>query len=303
MALEDIISDGNRNRDKYKSKDWFRDQYIIKDRTLTNIAEECDVSDATIRYWRDKFSIYKGRKCPLCDHQSESLGQHFRHSDHGYPDIPPHKKEMLTGHVMGDAAYCRGSKTGSLIWNMTNLEYMRWLKDELGWVCNSINLYRTSDESAQLNFLEERNFPLDEEAYMLSSDPDDYKQVYQSYTVSHPWINKLDWLDDEGNKRFPETLRLTPLMVKVWYCDDGNLNWHETGRPVSKITATSQMNILESLANKFEDVVCRPKVSKGMLKFNVDETEELLQWMGEAPSGMEYKFCLESKERYDELKP
>jgi hypothetical protein len=42
---------------KYKDSNWLREQYTEKDRTQTNIASECGVSDTTIQHWRDKFDI------------------------------------------------------------------------------------------------------------------------------------------------------------------------------------------------------------------------------------------------------
>lgn len=290
---------------KYKQDKWLREQYVDKDRSQACVADECNVHENTIRYWRDKFKIYKGNQCPLCSHRSYNLGNHLSYSDHGYPDISQYKWEILVGHVMGDASYGRSSKHGYVQWSMTNYEYMEWLNDELGWLCYSPYLDRTPEECARHNGSKEfyGNFYKTDQKRVLSDDPSSYKQMYTSRTVCHPLIDKLDWLEN-GEKKFPKTLRLTPTMVKIWYCDDGNLNWAGNGSSTrARITASSQINILDLLADKFGDVVCKPKISGGSLRFNVDETEELLDWMGEPPDGMEYKFCLESREKYDELKP
>lgn len=42
---------------KYQDGDWLRGQIEEKNRTLTSIADECDVSIVTIQRWRDKFGI------------------------------------------------------------------------------------------------------------------------------------------------------------------------------------------------------------------------------------------------------
>lgn len=295
-----------KKKQLYESEHWLREQYIDKDRSLADMARECDVTHVTIRNWLNKFGIYKGNQCPLCEFQSESLGNHLSQASHDYPDIDQYKWEILVGHIMGDAWYELNGKNGYLAWKMTNLDYMKWINRELEWLCYDPYLKLTPEEAAQENFLREVDHPPHSytESHMLSGDPSHYKPQYQSHTVSHPLINKLNWIED-GKKRFPETLRLTPTMVKVWYCDDGGLHWKSEGnrRPNAVITASSQIDILDSLADKFEDVVCRPVVSNNKLRFNADETEKLLYWMGEYPPGMEYKFCLESKEKYDELKP
>lgn len=46
-----------RKPNKYKNIDWLYDEYIRKNRTLKNIAEECDVSSQTIRKFINKFGI------------------------------------------------------------------------------------------------------------------------------------------------------------------------------------------------------------------------------------------------------
>lgn len=289
---------------EYTSKDWLREQYITKDRSQSDISRECDVSNETIRRWINRFGLNKGNKCPICGYKSVHLGQHFIHSDHGFPDIDQHRWEILVGHIMGDATYAKRSKNGYLAWNMTNLQYMKWLNNELGWISYDVRKGSTPEKMAQYHFLRDRETSdsyKDEQDVWPGSD-DSYKQQYRGSTISHPWIDKLDWMED-GKKKFPKTVKLTPTVVKIWFSDDGGLHWGNGNRPQASITATSQIDILDLLSDKFSDAVCSPNVIRNRLQFNVDETEELIDWMGEAPPGMEYKFCLESKERYNELKP
>lgn len=42
---------------KYRNKDWLYEQYIIKEKTMLEIAKICDVSFSTIRSWLRKFNI------------------------------------------------------------------------------------------------------------------------------------------------------------------------------------------------------------------------------------------------------
>lgn len=304
MGLKDTIpegagssaSNGSPNKDgPWKSEEWLREQYITKDRSQQSIANECDVKKGTIRYWRNKYDIHKGRKCPECDHQSEGLGNHFAQAGHGYPDMDREKREILVGHIMGDAWYDRrDGGYGALGWEMKNLPFMKWLKRQLGWVCSEPRVKRTAEEHALNSFLRDSNYG--------GSDKSGYNTTYSSYTVGHPWFDRLDWIED-GGKRYPDTLTLTPLMVKVWYCDDGNLWWGDRGRPNARITCSGQSESLPLLADKFEEEVCRPSVyGDDTLSFSAENTETLMDWMGDAPDGMEYKFCLESKEQYKMLK-
>jgi DNA-binding MurR/RpiR family transcriptional regulator len=47
------------NNRKYRNEEWLQEEFIEKDRTQTEIAAECDVSDMTIHRWRKKFDIEK----------------------------------------------------------------------------------------------------------------------------------------------------------------------------------------------------------------------------------------------------
>ena len=41
----------------YRSKTWLTDEYITKNRTMTEIGKECSVSPMTIQNWRDRLAI------------------------------------------------------------------------------------------------------------------------------------------------------------------------------------------------------------------------------------------------------
>ena len=50
---------------KYKNLQWLKKNYIIDDLTDKEIANLCNVSSRTIRWWREKFRIIKKRKCGI----------------------------------------------------------------------------------------------------------------------------------------------------------------------------------------------------------------------------------------------
>lgn len=41
----------------YKNKDWLKKEYYDKNKTLSEMAEECGVCQATIRNWMEKLGI------------------------------------------------------------------------------------------------------------------------------------------------------------------------------------------------------------------------------------------------------
>jgi len=47
----------NSARDKYTDKEWLQEQYIEKERSLSDIANELDINRDTPRYWMEKYGI------------------------------------------------------------------------------------------------------------------------------------------------------------------------------------------------------------------------------------------------------
>jgi DeoR/GlpR family transcriptional regulator of sugar metabolism len=45
----------------YQSKDWLHRRYVVKKKTVTEIAEECKVSAMTIQRYLDQFGLIKKR--------------------------------------------------------------------------------------------------------------------------------------------------------------------------------------------------------------------------------------------------
>ena len=42
---------------KYRDEDWLREQYRVNERTMRDIADECDTYPSTIKRWLDKYDI------------------------------------------------------------------------------------------------------------------------------------------------------------------------------------------------------------------------------------------------------
>jgi len=47
---------------RYHSKQWLRMQYVTKSRSIADIAEQCDVSEMTIRRYLEKFELIRKSK-------------------------------------------------------------------------------------------------------------------------------------------------------------------------------------------------------------------------------------------------
>ena len=87
---------------KYKDESWLRQEYVTKGRNGTDIADQCDVTHATIYYYIDKFGIekrsrgfrkgeghpnYKDAKeeyeCPVCGDNFEKRPSDVKNVTHG----------------------------------------------------------------------------------------------------------------------------------------------------------------------------------------------------------------------------
>jgi hypothetical protein len=121
-------------------------------------------------------------------------------------------------------------------------------------------------------------------------------------TRTHPYFNELRQWYESGKKRFPDDLSLTPQLTKLWYASDGYLDVGQWGRPRLEIKARNENDRTEFLLDLFREHGFDPLYIRNEIRFTCDETEQLIEWMGEPPPGFEYKWELDSRERYRELK-
>lgn len=101
---------------------------------------------------------------------------------------------------------------------------------------------------------------------------------------------------------YPVSLSLSPTKVKFWYVSDGYLDVGRWGRPRIEIKTRNEKDRVEYLVDLFEEVGFSPVFRRNELRFTCDDTERLVEWMGDYPPGFEYKWELDSRERYRELK-
>jgi hypothetical protein len=228
--------------------------------------------------------------CPTCGEQFKNTMQHIRQSDCPYPWPTPRQQEILEGMLLGDGSI-GSSNGGKGYMNITqiNRQFLVWLDNELGWVSSSISLQQTAKQSKD-NL---RDFT--GEKYNTSD-------VYQLTTVRHPYFTKLEEWYKTGEKVFPENTKLTPMRLKMWYCSDGNkqLRQGENARPSMVIACDNEYGNEEKLKKMFyREALPVPEIQHYrredgkmslQLRWGVDASEDLFDYMGEPPSGMEYKW-------------
>jgi hypothetical protein len=253
------------------------------------------LAEAQIKAGINVSEIQDVAKCESCDTHYQNIAKHWSQSSCSQNSISDKQKEFLIGHLMGDATLTgRNRKSPSMKWNMANKEYMLWLDEKLGWISTQIKVYQTSDEASKA--LNNSDF--------ASGDDYNAKTLYNGGTHGHKWLNNLNWYDT-GEKRFPKDLSLTKNIIKIWYCDDGGLKWSGAGkRAPAHIHMSSQPESTKHLKQEFSKFGLDPTITKSNdgLTFSAEDTENLLDLIGNPPSGMGYKWENEIQERYNRIR-
>lgn len=203
---------------------------------------------------------------------------------------------------MGDATVRTQTTYPFLQIYMTNEPFMQWLDDELEWLSTGVSLYRTAERSAALS----RNNGNNPDA-----EASNYHDVYVMQTRTMPafrlyenWYAEDPETGEREGKTFPNYLVLTPEIARIWYACDGSLVFdrrYPNSRPHINISVGSEMENIENVYRMFEESTfsAAPKVDDHTIRFTADETEEFLEWMGDAPPGFQYKWT-DDLEVYEE---
>ncbi|MDB2244254.1 hypothetical protein PM076_12300 [Halorubrum ezzemoulense] len=79
-----------------------------------------------------------------------------------------------------------------------------------------------------------------------------------------------------GEKRFPESLSLTPRIAKMWYVCDGCLDVQEYGEPRAAIRIRHRDDRQEFFLNLFEEIGLSPSYGRETIRFGVEEARSFL---------------------------
>lgn len=233
--------------------------------------------------------------CNECDRTFERPGYHWSNGSCEYPDIPDDKSALVLGLMLGDGTLRRQTKSPFVQTYMINDSFLEWVDEQLAWLSTGVSLYRTDERSAELS--RQNGNP--------TADVVDYHDVYVMQTRTMPQFAKYEpWYSGGDGKRFADDITLSPIDMKVWFACDGSLNWdrrYPDSRPYATIGASREMEDISAVCNMFErsTFAHQPRVDTNTIRFSVDETEDLLDWMGTAPPGFEYKWTLDDLDQYE----
>ena len=126
------------------------------------------------------------------------------------PELTTFQKEIIDGSLLGDG-YISGKGHGN---NWFAKEQCFASKEYINWVYDSMKpySYRVYHKEMPNSFRKSPNYGIMLKSCRFSAYP-------------HPVFTELrqKWYPN-GKKIVPKDLKLTPLMMAVWFCDDGSLN-------------------------------------------------------------------------------
>jgi hypothetical protein len=232
-------------------------------------------------------------QCPNCGESFERLGMHWYHRTCPYPKIDEQTEEMLVGLLMGDGSIPDRDANELFHLPMINRRFLNWFDDQMGVLTTGVSLKKTAAELASKNRAS---------GFSPNARRENYHDMHTVWSRTHPIFNELhEWYED-GRKWFPSDLELTPTVAEFWYVCDGYLDVGRWGRPRIEIKTRNERERADFLVGLFEDVGFAPTYRRHELQFTCDETEALINWIGDPPPGFEYKWELDSIKRYHELK-
>lgn len=224
--------------------------------------------------------------CPECDYSGSSrgLGLHFYHNDNHKPSFDDEQMEVLTGCLMGDGSVSECGESYHFRIASVNKQYLEHLNNKLGILGLGVKLDRSAEELAEHDR---------DTGFNPRAKEENYNDLYLLETRVSDELSPLRRWYKSGQKTYPRDIRLSQTSFKYWYCDDGNYDTESGGR--IRISCANENTNKEKLRYIFRNSdIPEPAFidfDAGMnIKWSAGSTEKILEWVGEAPPGFEYKW-------------
>lgn len=207
---------------KYQKKDFLQKQYVELGKTQSEIGELCNVDQQTIGNWLKKHNIGNRVECEQCGNSYEYIGQHWTKSSCEHPSFTDRQREIITGFLMSDACISRFNKNPYIRSKMITKPFLEWVDEEMGVFGNGVEPGPTAEESAQ---------KCRDTGFSPNAKAENYHDQYRWQSICHPELHEFAAWYDTGKKVWPDSVKLTPLSLKVFFCGDGCFNTgNKTGR-------------------------------------------------------------------------
>lgn len=150
--------------------------------------------------------------CPECGEEYKGLGHHWSWNPDHRPSFTQHQKEVITGLLMGDGCIQRTGKNPRIKVEMISPNYLEYIDKIFGCLSTGVSLKCTAEESAKHSR---------DSGFRPNAKTENYSDLYWWQSRNNPELEKFaDWYST-GEKVWPEDIKLTPTILKHWYCGDG----------------------------------------------------------------------------------
>lgn len=236
--------------------------------------------------------------CPTCDGEYSSIASHWSKSDCFYPKITNRQREIIKGLLVGDGSLdIRDNKNSRVRVTSINGEFLGWLSDEFGIFSNSIHIKRTKEQSMDKI----------EKFHGENGNIENYHTIYRFQTTSLPELKEFEHWYPDRQSTLPQYTVLTPMMAKIWYVSDGSVSWADGNYGCVRFHTRTQD--LQQMKDMFESCGFGGRTydassndGSSTLVLKKEDSRRFLEWIGESISGFEYKFEVEDRDKYDQLK-
>ena len=221
------------------------------------------------------------KRCHECGGYFSRIGQHWRQSNCPYPSLTEYQHELITGMMLGDGWVSLAGRNNPMFFTeMVNRDFVQWLKNELGYIMTDTVSIRQSSNRVSDELTKNSNF-------------------LDTYTISSHTLPSLheycDWYED-GRSHPVGNVTITPSMLKMWYVSDGSKLTCGSGSEQLILSRTKECDsIVDMFVEEFRDIGLdfewwEYENKSDAMRFSVEDSREMWEYMGEAPPGFEYKW-------------
>lgn len=193
---------------------------------------------------------------------------------------------------MGDGCVNKQAKNPHIMCGMVSQNYLKYIDNIFGCLGNGVSLHKTAKESAK---------QCKNRGFSPNAKEENYSDIYQWRSRSHPKLQKFaDWYST-GKKVWPKDIKLTPTVLKHWYCGDGHWK-NKDGDNYIIISMSNEVENQHKIDKMFENVglptpsnynISKQQKSNNKkcdAKWTVDQSKELWDYMGKPLPDFYYKW-------------
>lgn len=230
--------------------------------------------------------------CEQCGNEYKEIAKHWSMSNCEWPSFTDQQREIITGLLMGDGSINRSkNRNPRLECSMISPNYLKYIDEKFDIFGKGTSLRQTAKESAESN----RN-----RGFRTNAKAENYHDLYIWRSMAHPELQEFENWYSSNKKVWPKSIELTPVVLKHWYCGDGNWNNSSTNNYIA-ISMSNEKNNTGKVSKIFERVglpapscYVTSERTDGSIRcsaqFTVEQSKELWEYMGEPLPDFEYKW-------------